>query len=745
VERTPLNPEQQAAVEHGDGPLMILAGAGTGKTRVLVHRIERLVKDGCEPWSILAVTFTNKAAGEMRHRLRALLGSRADAMWIGTFHATCARLLRRYGEHVGLTKSFVIFDDDDQIKMVERMLKETSLDDQVSARTILSRFDRAKNRGVDPRTVKTGAYDDVVERIYPMYQAQLAKENAVDFNDLILKTLDLFKVEDPARQLATRFRHVLVDEFQDTNLVQYELVSKLAAATRNLTVVGDDDQSIYAWRGAEPRNLLDFDRDFPDATVVKLEHNYRSTQMILDAANGIIQKNRDRHDKALWTDHQGGDPIEIYQAGDERGEAYYVAQSIRRLIDEGPLSPSDIAILYRTNAQSRVLEEHLRAARVPSKVIGAVSFFERKEVKDVIAYLRLLGNPAADSAFERIVNVPARGLGDTTVDRLRSAMRAGVGTMLDAARLAARGEVAGIGPAPRKKLQAFVELLDGLVDVIQQGASVAETIIQVVDRSGLRAKLEADESSESRDRLDNLAELVTLASDFDEESEEPQSVEAFLERIALSAPADQQASQESVVLMTIHIAKGLEWPIVFITGMEDGLFPSMREREGVNEDAALEEERRLAYVAITRARNRLVMTHARTRRVWGEIRLQGPSRFLDDLPPSCLAGPVRPKVITPKAPSIVDGNWSSVRRRRPRASADELDQRTYDDDPVYQVNDDMAEPEVFRTGDQVSHSMLGVGRVVAISDGKVIVEFPGAGRKTVLPKFLQHADDGSLN
>jgi DNA helicase-2/ATP-dependent DNA helicase PcrA len=380
---------------------------------------------------------------------------------------------------------------------------------------------------------------------------------------------------------------VLVDEFQDTNLVQYELVSKLAAATRTLTVVGDDDQSIYAWRGAEPRNLLDFDRDFPDATVVKLEQNYRSTQMILDAANGIIQKNRDRHEKALWTDHQGGDPIEIYQAGDERGEAYYVAQSIRRLIDEGPLSPSDIAILYRTNAQSRVLEEHLRAARVPSKVIGAQSFFERKEVKDVIGYLRLLGNPAADSAFERIVNVPARGLGDTTVDRLRSAMRAGVGTMLDAARLAARGEVAGIGPAPRKKLQAFVELLDGLIDVIQQGASVAETIIQVVDRSGLRAKLEADESSESRDRLDNLAELVTLASDFDEESEEPQSVEAFLERIALSAPSDQSATQESVVLMTIHIAKGLEWPVVFITGMEDGLFPSMREREGVNEDAAL--------------------------------------------------------------------------------------------------------------------------------------------------------------
>jgi len=746
-----LNPEQRAAVDHGDGPLMVLAGAGTGKTRVLVHRIARLVETGAEPWTILAVTFTNKAAGEMRHRLREIMGTPADSMWIGTFHSTCARLLRKFGEYVGLTRSFVIFDDDDQMKLVEKLLKEHSFEEQVSARTVLSRFDRAKNRGVDPRSVKTGAFDDVIEKLYPLYQGQLAKENAVDFNDLILKTLDLFKHEGAAKALRTRFRHVLVDEFQDTNRVQYDLVSKFAEATRNLTVVGDDDQSIYAWRGAEPRNLLDFDRDFPDATVIKLEHNYRSTQMILDAANAVICKNRDRHEKALWTDKAGGDLIELYQAGDERGEAYYVAQSIRRLLDEGPASPSDIAILYRTNAQSRVLEEHLRAARVPAKVVGAQSFFERKEVKDVIGYLRLLGNPSADSAFERIVNVPARGLGDTTVDRLRGAMRAGLGTMLEAGRAAARGEVAGIGAAPRKKLHGFIELLDGLRDVIAQGASVAETIIQVVDRSGLRAKLEADESSESRDRLDNLAELVTLASDFDEESEEPQTIEGFLERIALSAPADQAVPQEAVVLMTIHIAKGLEWPTVFITGMEDGLFPSLREREGVNEDAALEEERRLAYVAITRARERLVLTQARTRRVWGEIRLQGPSRFLEDLPPRVLAGPKRSHAMTPKAPAIVDGSWNASAGRysggrklmpgpRRRGGGDEFDQRPPDDDvPVYRVGEDMEEP--FRTGDQVNHSMLGLGRVVAMSDGKVIVEFAGAGRKTVLPKFLAHARD----
>ncbi len=465
-----MNEPQRAAVEHGDGPLMVLAGAGTGKTRVLVHRIARLVERGTEPWGILAVTFTNKAAGEMRHRLREILGEAADAMWIGTFHATCARLLRRWGGHVGLRKGFVIFDDDDQIKLVEKLLKETGLDEQVSARTVLSRFDRAKNRGVDPRSVRTGAFDDVVDQIFPLYEAQLAKENAVDFNDLLLKVLRLFDVDEAAEHLRVRFRHVLVDEFQDTNKVQYDLVSKLSEATRNLTVVGDDDQSIYAWRGAEPRNLLDFDRDFPDATVIKLEQNYRSTQTILDAANAIIKHNSDRHDKSLWTDQGMGDPIEIYTAGDERGEAYYIAQSIRRALDDGPLSPRDIAILYRTNAQSRVLEEHLRAARVPAKVVGAVSFFERKEVKDVVAYLRLLANPAADSAFERVVNVPARGIGETTVERLRAAARAHGAGLFAAAQLAARGDVAGLGTAVRKKLIPFVELMQGLADVIAQGA-----------------------------------------------------------------------------------------------------------------------------------------------------------------------------------------------------------------------------------------------------------------------------------
>jgi DNA helicase II / ATP-dependent DNA helicase PcrA len=744
---------------------MVLAGAGTGKTRVLVHRIARLVETGTEPWAILAVTFTNKAAGEMRQRLRQLLGEAADAMAIGTFHATCARLLRRYGSHVGLTRSFVIFDDDDQIKLVEKLLKQTGLDEQVSPRTILSRIDRAKNRGLDPMA-PTGSFDDVMAQLYPLYRAQLARENAVDFNDLLLKTIDLFQHEAAARTLRTRFRHVLVDEFQDTNKVQYQLVWRFADATRNLTVVGDDDQSIYAWRGAEPRNLLDFDRDFPDALVIKLEQNYRSTQTILDAANAVIRKNRDRHVKALWTDRGGGEPIEIYQAGDERGEAYFVAQSIRRLLDDGPCSPNDIAILYRTNAQSRVLEEHLRAARVPAKVVGAVSFFERREVKDIIAYLRLLANPAADSALERVINVPTRGIGETTVDRLRAAARANGSGLYDAVRLAGRGEVAGLGPGPRRKLQAFVELVDGLRDVIASGASVAETIIQVIERSGLRAKLEVDASTESRDRLDNLAELVTTASDFDDEvappgggplagladpgdvddgerdADRPPTIEDFLERIALSSAGDQ-TSAEQVVLMTIHIAKGLEWPVVFLTGMEDGLFPSLREREGTSEDAALEEERRLAYVAITRAREQLVLSHARTRRVWGEIRIQDPSRFLDDLPRDSLAQPRTGRLTVASPPRIVDGGWAGRQRPlRPSRgrSFDELDQRIAGDDvPVYQINQGE-----LAIGAQVSHAALGSGRVVAVTgtgkDVRVVVDFGKIGTKTVFAKFLDQGN-----
>jgi DNA helicase II / ATP-dependent DNA helicase PcrA len=844
TQKSGLNPEQQDAVTWGDGPMMVLAGAGTGKTRVLVNRIAHLVQSGAPAWTILAVTFTNKAAKEMRDRLRDILGPAANEMSIGTFHATSARLLRAWGAYVEVRKGFAIFDDDDQLRLVDRILKDLGLGEQVSPRTLLSLFDRAKNRGEDPvRASAHHFFADVVEKVYPRYRDQLHKENAVDFNDLLLKALELTRHPDIGPRVRTRYAHILVDEFQDTNRVQYDLVCGLAA-TRNLMVVGDDDQSIYGWRGAEPKNLLDFDRDFPDAKIIKLEQNYRSTQVVLDAANAVIAKNRDRRGKELWTEKTGGDLIEAYFAGDERGEAYFIARKIREMIDEGPLSASDFAVLYRTNAQSRVLEEHMRAMRVPARVVGAMSFYERKEVKDAIAYLRLLVNPSADSAFERIVNVPARGIGDTTVERLRKAAielaggrdgdaldeeaapeakaspprgsgtlfsqlldaaaakrqgaapaegaiaaagavaatngatygatttsgdgAAGAGappapaapeaslgpSLLDMCRAAGRGEVAGIATAARKKLAGFADLIDGLGEVMAAGASVAEILIQIVERSGLREKLEKEDSPESRDRLTNLAELVSTASDFDDETGERASVEDFLERIALSSNSDQSASPDQVTLTTIHVAKGLEFPVVFLSGWEDGLFPSLREREGQDEDLALEEERRLAYVALTRAKQKLVLTMARTRRVWGEIRMQSPSRFFDDIPEHCSLAPrarksegqQRDYASELRAMNGVGAGGVAAgragRAAKPRRSYDEFDQRTHDDrEPVFQVESYDQEASAGPTsGSKVNHAAFGVGRVVDTSgagrDLKVTVEFPSVGVKTVLARYL---------
>ncbi len=516
---TPLNREQLRAIEHGDGPLMVLAGAGTGKTRVLVHRIARLVERGAEPWTVLAVTFTNKAAGEMRHRLRELLGDSVDLMWIGTFHSVCAKLLRRYCAYVGLTSRFTIFDEDDSLKIVSRIVKEAELGEDVSPRVIMGRIDRAKNRGGDPTDQRTGSMDDAVDVAYPRYQERLAREDAVDFNDLILKTLDLFEYEPAAASLRAKFRHVLVDEFQDTNECQYRLVRLLSEGSRNLTVVGDDDQSIYAWRGAKPENLLHFEDDFPDACAVKLEQNYRSTQTILDAANAVIARNTQRHGKALWTDQGHGDAVLVHRLDDDRDEARYVARRIRQIVDRGAATLGDVAILYRTNAQARVLEEHLRAARVPSQVVGATSFFERREVKDVVAYLRLVSNPAADSAFERVVNVPTRGIGDKTVERLRLVAKASGVSLLEAARVVGRGEAsgAGIGTAPRGKLAAFAQLIDSIRGAVTDGASAAEAVTQVIDGSGMRSRLEEDEADDARDRIANLSELVTAADDYDRE------------------------------------------------------------------------------------------------------------------------------------------------------------------------------------------------------------------------------------
>ncbi len=763
---TPLNPEQRAAVEHGDGPLLVLAGAGTGKTRVLVQRIARLVEGGVAPWQVLAVTFTNKAAQEMRERLRVLLGARVEKMWIGTFHATCARLLRRYGSAIGLAQDFQIFDDDDQQRAVNALLKAMGYEDQVSARTITSRFDYAKNRGLDPAKVPGGEpwVDDIIRELYPQYQARLAREKAVDFGDLILKALELGRHPQLGPALVTMFRHVLVDEFQDTNLVQYELVRMLSTGTGNLTVVGDDDQSIYAWRGAEPRNLLDFDRDFPHVREIKLEQNYRSTSTILEAANAVISLNLDRRGKALWTEAAGGDPIVLYTAGDDRGEAEWVARTLRTMVDDGECEPGDAAILYRTNAQSRSLEEQLRRFRFEPRVVGATAFYERREVKDAIAYLRLCANPDADSAFERVVNVPPRGIGGATVDKLGAHARAHQLGMLAAARDIARGG-GDLGASPRKKLAGFVALIDGLREVHAARASLAELVIQVVDRSGFRAYLEGS-GDEGKDRMKNLAELVNVATDFEDErgggrgddeaapgadgdvdGGDPAGggLAELLERIALVGAADQADGRgQTVTLMTIHMAKGLEFEVVFLCGLEDGLFPSLRPRAEIDESAALEEERRLAYVALTRARRRLFLSHARVRRVWGDIKMQQPSRFLDEIPAACFPVPVRAPAVRARIGPPAMAPRPPKSGRRFGAAGDDLDQRSWADDlPTVDAHADLKRTadDPFVPGATVRHGVFGLGRVVeARGNGlsrRVVVDFAAVGAKTIDPRWLE--------
>jgi len=722
---------------------MVLAGAGSGKTRVLVHRIASLVQRGVRPHRILAVTFTNKAAGEMRDRLDSMLGFAARSMWIQTFHSTCARLLRLYHEHVGLSRDFTIYDDDDQRKIVKDLLKEHGFEDAITPRSLLTLIDRAKNRGDDPASSFEGNYaDDILREVYPRYQERLAREDAVDFNDLLLKVLELAKDPHVGPQLASMFDHVLVDEFQDTNRVQFRLVRHLVRETNNLTVVGDDDQSIYSWRGAEPRNLLDFDRAFPDATAVKLEQNYRSTGMILAAANGVIHNNYDRHDKALWTDREPGDPVLWEECAEEREEASFIAMAIEGLVQEERRELGDVAVLYRTHAQSRVLEETLRAHNLAYRIVGGVSFFQRKEIKDIRAYLRLVLTPSADLSFERVVNTPTRGIGKTTVDRLQAFARQHGLSLLEAARATAAGQIPAIKGAAAKKLAGFVHIVDGIADVAAAGASVAEIIIQAVERSGYRDRLEKEDTPESRDRLQNLSELVSMATDFDDETGGEGGLTAFEERISLASVADTEDGRgTAITLMTIHAAKGLEFPVVFVAGMEDGLFPSLRERE-VDPQRALEEERRLAYVAFTRAEDRLVLTSTRARRHWNEVRLNRPSRFLDEIPADCMSVRARPEVAASRTGFYGDDDFDEPVMRRPRAqvaaSYDDFDQRNdWDDVPDFDLGLEL-EADV---GVQVRHSSFGVGKVLeargAGKDRKLLINFPSVGLKTILARFVE--------
>ncbi len=749
-----LNEPQARAVAHVDGPIVVFAGAGSGKTRVITYRIANLL--ACHhvpPYRILAVTFTNKAAGEMRRRVASLVGDEiAKELWIGTFHATCARLLRRFHEAAGLERNFVIYDDSDQRAVVTRVLKELSLDEKrYPPRQVLSRIHNEKQEGRGPDSFESkGFFDDVIIKVYEGYEKYLRKANAVDFDDLILRVLHIAEDQQSmvGDELRARFRHVLVDEFQDVNQVQYRLVRALAAS-RNLCVVGDDDQSIYRWRGADVRIVRNFRRDFAETTVVKLEQNYRSVGNVVAAALGVIKPAKDREPKEIWTARDSGDAIVVVAAQNEHDEAAWVAERVRALEAHGvPLG--DIAIFYRVHAQSRVLEEVLRAERIPYQIIGGMRFFERAEVKDLLAYLRIIDNPRSDVDLERIINVPSRKIGQTTVDKLTQVANALGVTLYDAiVPLVERGGLAG---AAKKALSGFRELIEQL----RQKAATAppsQVARDTLEMSGYARMLDDDDSAESDARKQNLQELIGSILDYEAEAAAAGQVgnlSGYLERVTLTSDIDSMEDAPRVSMMTVHAAKGLEFDSVFITGMEDEIFPFKSPDPRRNED--IEEERRLAYVAVTRARERLHVTHTKRRMIFGNTRFGVPSRFLADFPNSAVQAILTPAAaselqwrdVSRATPDRTRGSWSHPMDRqtptavaRPAPAAPVAATRSPGERYIERESD--GEGGMAR-GASVMHDKFGVGVVMDIDPGDdpiATVRFSGWGVKRIKAAFLR--------
>jgi len=731
-----LNERQREAVTHGDGPVLVLAGAGSGKTRVITQRIAWLVRvRRVEPWAIVAVTFTNKAAGEMRDRVARLLhGDGRTGAWIGTFHALCLRILRRDGARIGLEPGFNIYDTDDQLTLVRGLLKEESQDPTIKARAVLSRISRAKNAMESAETLERRAFTPeqrLTARIHARYDEALRRSNAVDFDDLLLRALELFR-EHPAvlREYAERCRHLLVDEYQDTNRPQYLLVRALTSVHGNLFVVGDEDQSIYRFRGAEIRNILDFETDHPGATTIRLEQNYRSTGTILAVAGAVIANNVRRKGKTLWTENEPGERALLFRAPDDRAEAVWVAERVREIVRNG--DPADVAVLYRTNAQSRQFEEIFRRERIPFHLVGSVQFYERKEVKDLLAYLKLLANPADDVAFGRAVNTPPRGIGDGTLGAVEDAARRhgvpmleAVGWVLEHGALATRAATS---------LRRFADLFADLL-ATAEAASVEATLDAILERTTYEAYLEKAYPGQGDERMDNVRALVSAAAEYWEEEAAP-SLLGFLDRSALVSDADEVGRGEGVTLMTIHNAKGLEFPYVFLAGLEENLFPHVR---SVGSDDDLEEERRLCYVAMTRARRRLALSYAGVRRVQGQFAANLPSRFLDEIPGEFVEdvtpslGPLweRPPSWEPASRP---GNGSAALRAAARAAA----ARPAPPGPslgAVEISDD------FRVGRRVQHPKFGAGEIVAREGSgrglKLTIRFRDHGAKKILPSYTK--------
>jgi ATP-dependent DNA helicase UvrD/PcrA len=698
-----LNPAQREAVLHVEGPLLVVAGAGSGKTRVLTHRVAHLIRaHGVKPNEILAITFTNKAATEMRERLERILSRTARAIWILTFHAACGRILRREAERLGYRSSFTIYDQADQVRVVKACLEELGKDPKrFTPRGIHAQISKAKNQLVSPEeyTARVASFwDQTVAEVYELYQRKLYGSNAVDFDDMLMLTVQVLeRFPEALERWQTTFRHVLVDEYQDTNHAQYRLLQLLAAAHRNVFAVGDPDQSIYAFRGADIRNILDFEEDFGGADTVALEQNYRSTNAILEAANAVIDNNRDRKPKRLWSELGQGDPVEAVEVEDEHAEARFVAAEIARLVESGQ-SAAEIAVFYRTNAQSRVLEDVLVRQGVPYQVIGGPRFYERAEIKDAVAYLVVLHNPSDAVAVMRIANRPRRGIGDTSIQRLVAHAEA-LGISLWEA--TADPEAAGVATASARAIRSFRTMIESLMSASQELA-VDELVEAVLQRSGMIEAYEAERTIEARGRIENLQELVGSAQEYRARVNDPR-LAGFLEEVQLQSDQDTLSSDTAqVTLMTIHNAKGLEYRVVFLIGMEEGIFPHARSIE----DNEIEEERRLAYVGMTRAMEHLVLTHATARSLYGRREYNLPSRFLDELPPSVERERLRP------------ASWAGYAQSARQVSA--LPERAL---------------PALATGDSVRHGSLGEGVVTRIEpDGVVTVRFAtdGSERRLML-------------
>ncbi|MCD8241327.1 MAG: DNA helicase PcrA [Lachnospiraceae bacterium] len=728
-----LNREQREAVLCTEGPLLILAGAGSGKTRVLTCRIAYLIEEcGVNPWNILAITFTNKAAGEMRERVDKMVGYGSESIWVSTFHSACVRILRRHIDQLGYDTNFSIYDAEDQKTVIKDVCRRMQLDTKVyRERAVLAAISHAKNDCISPEELRLQAGDDFrqqkIAQAYLEYQKELKKNNALDFDDLLVKTVELLRVcPDVLQYYRDRFQYILVDEYQDTNTVQFQMISILAGEHHNLCVVGDDDQSIYKFRGANVRNILDFESVFPEAKVVKLEQNYRSTQHILDAANGVIAHNHGRKAKALWTDNGAGEPVDFRQFQTGYEEAEYIAGEIRRMRASGEAEYKDFAVLYRTNAQSRAFEEKFLYANIPYRLIGGVNFYSRREIKDVLAYLKTIDNGLDDLAVNRIINVPKRGIGAVTLNKVQSYATSRGISFFEA--LEAANEIPGLGKAALK-IQGFVTLIHSLRLRLAE-LSIEELIDEILERTGYAQELKDENTEESLARLENIGELISKATLY-EESEENPTLGGFLEEVALVADIDSMDdSDDRVLLMTLHSAKGLEFPYVYLTGMEDGLFPSYMSIAADNAEEEIEEERRLCYVGITRAMRHLTLTCARVRMIRGENQYNNVSRFIREIPPETLARrDALPRI--PKAQAAARGAEREKAREAFRAKPAGLEQ----------IQVKKASSLEYGVGDRVRHMKFGEGTVLEISDGgcdyEVKVEFDRVGVKRMFASFAK--------